>query len=196
MENASKALIIAAEILIGVIILTLFAIVFTSYSRTSEQVGEQMTAREIKAFNMQFLKYVEYDSNGQMYMAAPNIVTIANLADEINSKNGYNMMTINSCVGGFDGITTGVYNTQLTNKYFYDSNGNLKNRRMYTEITNASGEKRVVTVYYITHIYTGPGGRYTEGGSYTKEGRLKLLTFFLHTGDSYYKDEQGQFKKI
>ncbi len=185
MENSSKALILAGEILIGVIILTIFAIVITSFATSNNQYKEQMTAKEIKAFNLQFLKYVEYDSKGQAYMAAPNIVTIANLADEINDKYGFTAMKIWSNVTGGTGITYDDMNGEMARKYFYDKNGNLRKNYMYREII---GTKKVVTLYYEVYISNTTG--------YTSEGRLRRITIFLHPGSVHYKDDKGQFKKF
>lgn len=57
MENASKALIMAAGILIGVIVLSIFAYEFITISNTGEQYGEQIRKRQITEFNSQFEAY-------------------------------------------------------------------------------------------------------------------------------------------
>ena len=57
MENASKALIMAAGILIGVIVLSIFAYEFITISNTGEQYGQEIRQRQIDEFNSQFEAY-------------------------------------------------------------------------------------------------------------------------------------------
>ena len=86
MENASKALLIAGEILIAMLILALGVAIFTSYRGTAESYEEQMSAKEIGAFNNKFLRYIEYDNTGNKRITAQNLITIANLAKEVSSQ--------------------------------------------------------------------------------------------------------------
>ena len=183
MENASKAIIIAGSILIGVIILTIFAIVFTSYSRTSEQVGDQMSAQEVKAFNMQFLKYVEYGSDGKPYITAQNFITIANLAEEINQKEGYNKIQVISNCASYP-----ESNAELIKKFFYDVSGQIRKDKLYKEIITASG-KKIVNMYYL--ITTDFNNKFY----YSKDGTIKEITVDLAGACYYYKDEKGQVIK-
>ena len=54
MENASKALIIAGEILIGVIILSILAYLFSSASGLSQSYSEAEQKKVLDAFNNKF----------------------------------------------------------------------------------------------------------------------------------------------
>lgn len=81
MENASKALIMAGSILIGVMILSLGVYLFKSYASTSQQINKQMTDTQITEFNSQFTKYED-----QKKVRAYNIVSIANLARQNNEQ--------------------------------------------------------------------------------------------------------------
>ena len=57
MENATKAFMMAAGVLIGVLILSIAVYLFTIFSRNSEQVYKKMESNQITQFNNQFLKY-------------------------------------------------------------------------------------------------------------------------------------------
>lgn len=57
MENASKALIIAAAALIAILILTLAVYLFSSMSENAAEMYKELEASEITRFNQQFLNY-------------------------------------------------------------------------------------------------------------------------------------------
>ena len=80
MENASKALIMAAEVLIGVIILSIGAALFVIFSNYSKSTIEEIEAVQIAEFNNNFLKYENQD------VTVHDIISIANFAKENNIK--------------------------------------------------------------------------------------------------------------
>lgn len=79
MENASKALIMAAGVLIGLIIISLAIYLFTNFATMSRNVHEQIDETRIGKFNEQFLVYEGKEVN--IY----DIISVANLAIENNS---------------------------------------------------------------------------------------------------------------
>lgn len=81
MENASKALIMAASILIGVLILSLMSYLFLFMSDYASRVEENLYAKEIYEFNAQFNEYDERDN-----LTAQDVITIVNLVNNYNSK--------------------------------------------------------------------------------------------------------------
>lgn len=81
MENASKALIIAAEIMFGVILLTMFLLMYFAWSNFSGTVDNNLRDVEINKFNSQFQVY-----NGRNDLTAHDVITIMNLAEEYNKK--------------------------------------------------------------------------------------------------------------
>lgn len=93
MENASKALIIAAEVLIGVIILSVGATLFIIFSDYSKSTVAQIEETKITEFNAKFLKYDNKE------VTAHDIISIANLARENNfnyeleNQDGYDKNT-------------------------------------------------------------------------------------------------------
>ncbi len=90
MENASKALIMAGGVLIGVLLLTLIVYLFTTFGATSAQINSQNVAKQIAQFNSKFTSY-ENKEGLTMY----DIVTVAGYAKENNEyydcdNNSYN----------------------------------------------------------------------------------------------------------
>ncbi len=57
MENASKALIMAGSILIGIIIMSIGAYLFASFGGASKNIQEQIDSRVLAEFNNNFQKY-------------------------------------------------------------------------------------------------------------------------------------------
>lgn len=79
MENASKALIMAGGILIGIIILTIATYSFMTFGSTSKEIQKQVDARVISDFNNNFLKY-----QGMKECTIHDVVSLANFANKNN----------------------------------------------------------------------------------------------------------------
>lgn len=84
MENASKALIMAAEVLVGVLIITFGVIMVRAFSNYGAVTTASMDDTKRTTFNNQFTKY--YDSET---ITIHDIITISNLAQENNYLNEY-----------------------------------------------------------------------------------------------------------
>ncbi len=92
MENASKALLMAAGVLVGVLLLSLAVFLFTIFGNFGSDMTTQMDEKNLSEFNAQFIKYQSYqdeDGKWQNLCRAQDVVTIANLAKENNSKYDY-----------------------------------------------------------------------------------------------------------
>lgn len=81
MENATQALLIAAGVLIGIIILSIAVYVFNLYAGHASDIYGQMEATEIAKFNNKFLKY-----SGLKDLTIQDIITVKNYALESNKK--------------------------------------------------------------------------------------------------------------
>ena len=81
MENASKALLMAAGVLMGVLILSLAVYLYTSFSSSTAAMEKQMELDEINNFNNKFLAY-----DGKTDLTIYDVYTVANLAAENNIK--------------------------------------------------------------------------------------------------------------
>lgn len=79
MENASKALIMAAGVLIGVLIISLAVYLFVSFGKTSEGIHTQNAKKQIDQFNA---KFTSYENNNKL--TVHDLITITNFAIENN----------------------------------------------------------------------------------------------------------------
>lgn len=94
MENASKALIMAAEILIGVMIISIGVYLFNAMGNYSADTTAKMEETQIAQFNNQFLKfYGTSATNGSkpepIKCTIHDIIGLANLANKTNVANGF-----------------------------------------------------------------------------------------------------------
>lgn len=92
MENATKALIIAGAVLIGIILLSIGVALWRNFSNFSAENAQSTRTRQLEEFNIKFKKY-EFNSQAtredeQNYITAQDVRTIANLAKDYNDKNG------------------------------------------------------------------------------------------------------------
>lgn len=81
MENASKALIYAGEILVGVLLLTLMVFLFQSLGTFSDTVDKNIETKNINEFNAPLEKY-----RGRTDITAHDIITMGNYARQYNEK--------------------------------------------------------------------------------------------------------------
>ena len=83
MENASKALLMAAAVLIGVIILSIGVYLFVYFSDYAIGVEDDVRTNQIAQFNSQFLSYQGKE------LTIYDVITLANMAKDYNQENGY-----------------------------------------------------------------------------------------------------------
>lgn len=83
MENASQALLIAAGVLIGILILTLAVYLFSVFGGYATNTQSKLDEDDIAQFNQNFLKY-----SGLTELTIQDIVTVKNYALESNRKYG------------------------------------------------------------------------------------------------------------
>ena len=80
MENASKALIMATSILLGIMIISIGVALFTTFSDFGKSTLQKVEDARLAELNNNYLKY----QNG--YATAHDIVSVANLARQNNVK--------------------------------------------------------------------------------------------------------------
>ena len=148
MENASKALIMAAEILIGVMIISLGVYLFNVYSTYSSSQYSEIENTQIEQLNAKFLKYYgDQYVNGTketIKCTIHDIVGVANLARETNISNSLVELKSNGTYGTIDGISAVASNNNfyiqiklITNSTTY-SNLELKTDDDLIEIITAN----------------------------------------------------------
>ena len=78
MENASKSLIMAAGILIGLLVISLAVYLFADFGATSAKINQQVEEQRIVQFNSQFTSYLNKE------LTIYEIITILGYAQENN----------------------------------------------------------------------------------------------------------------
>lgn len=81
MENASKALLMAASVLIGVLLMTLMVYVFYFSSDYSSKIKDNIAAKDVYETNVKFEIY-----NGREDLDIHDVQTIINLVNDYNEK--------------------------------------------------------------------------------------------------------------
>jgi len=81
MENATQALLIAAGVLIGILILSLGVYLFHTFGGFAADTQSKVDANQIAQFNAKFLQYV-----GRTDLTIQDIITVKNYALENNKE--------------------------------------------------------------------------------------------------------------
>lgn len=80
MENASKALLMAAGVLIGVLILSLAVFLFMDFGATSKGIYSEVESNQLTQYNAQYTIY-----SGRNDITIYDIISLVNLAQENNN---------------------------------------------------------------------------------------------------------------
>ena len=120
MENASKALIMAAGILIGILILSLAAYLITTFGASSAEIQKSNEEKILSEFNSQFIVY-----DGRKDITIYDIITVANYAKENNEK--YELTEENRGKLSTYYINVKLENKSIENLDLYTQNEYLKN---------------------------------------------------------------------
>ena len=99
MENASKALLMAGGVLLGILILSLAVYLFSNFGGASSRIHDNIEENQTAQFNSQFTKYV-----GNENVTIHDVITMANLATENNKY--YEMPKRGSIASGSDNYIT------------------------------------------------------------------------------------------
>lgn len=83
MENATKALLMAAGVLMGILILSLAVYLFIDFGQKAENINEQITSNQLLKFNAQFNVY-----EGRDDITIYEIISLVNLANQNNENYG------------------------------------------------------------------------------------------------------------
>lgn len=88
MENASKALLMAGGVLIGVLIISLAVFLFADFGSTSAEINAKNAQQQITSFNSKFTAYQGYyegeGNNKDWKITIYDIVSLAAFAKENN----------------------------------------------------------------------------------------------------------------
>ncbi len=137
MENASKALLMAGGVLIGIMVISFMVLVLRKAGKMSAQYDNQIANNELTKFNGQFEIYDKNDNNFF------DVITVANLAYDINKKNGYDKQN-SVTVEVNDGSETYsiLPNSNLPKDHFLKNNRNI-----YIYIYNSENGQSLIEEY-------------------------------------------------
>ena len=85
MENASKALLMAASMLIGLLIISLAVYLFATFGAQAAQMQREEEIQDLRRFNEQFTIYEEQSGTISIY----DVITAANIAQNSNIYYGF-----------------------------------------------------------------------------------------------------------
>lgn len=157
MENASKALIMAAGLLIGVIILGLFIYEFYEMSKTGAVYRQRMMEDRNAEFNSQIVKYRDKNLSA---------TDVASLVNYIHSFNDQNPEKINLKYGGYDFVfTQGQRNLQNFINGSIEADDFIAGQEQYNE--TCANARYKIDHYKILDIVTG---------NYDSDGRIKEIS--------------------
>lgn len=159
MENASKALLFAASVLIGIMVLSIGVYLFATFGKTSADINEEIRDNQVAQFNSQFTKY-----DGRSDVTIHDIITMGNIAKENNynydlsreNAGNENTFYINIVKNGnpnteqfFEEVVDSYANNignKLGNEYHYeDEIETLKKYTCNVDISSATGRVYKVT---------------------------------------------------
>ena len=98
MENASKALIIAGAVLIGILIISMGVLLATTLQKTAKTYYTSMNTNEIQKFNSEITKNFIIE-NGNTYITAQGIITLKNILNTETYKESIINSNIRNIVG-------------------------------------------------------------------------------------------------
>ncbi len=149
MENASKALLIAAEVLFGIMLLTMFTVLMSVFGNLQENYSEKKESQDIQAFNANFYNY-ERDN-----LTAQDIVTIYNFVKQYNESidnNSTQKVNMTGSITIEGGNTYNFSNDKVKTNLFleegsYDDTGNYCKYKMeIKEVSSTTGKVKKITV--------------------------------------------------
>lgn len=186
MENASKALLLAAGTLIGILIIVVAVRMFSSASGVTESYYSQESESEVAAFNSNFTKFVgatNGEDDGEIQFATiHDVISTANFAWNYNRKKALRMninpllpseadsnefIHVELCKLNFDSNTPGetVYDSSKHFENFTDKTYQAFIKNGYYVSTTSPDQDNVVT-YQI------------EIAEYNPVGKIKKVKFY------------------
>lgn len=156
MENASKALLMAAGILVAVMVITVGVVLFNSFAGFNQSIIEKLEENKISQFNNNFFKY--YGEGKEV--TAHDVISMVNIARqnnaeyEIESQTGYNhnsyyiQIQVRDDVN-FEKRTESEYNEFIKqNMLVEDDEGKLTKTKLFqcTKIITSNKTSRVIFV--------------------------------------------------
>ena len=186
MENASKALYMAAATLIALLVLSLMVYMFRNAARVGENYDQQKGKENIDKFNSQFETLVTGDGsdalNSEDLKVATDVVTAVNLAYDVNKQTDYD-------------------NVEFVEIFVKDKRGNiiysLKNDRSIKKNTMVKGENTsngFITTNEFLKLKVEEG-KYLSDVKF-EESENKIIYRYYFIGNVSYDSRTGKVNKV
>ena len=122
MENASKALLMAGGVLVGMLIIVVMVILFNTYGQLGKTYEARITENQIKELNSNFIKFERRNN-----ITIQEIASIANFAKQYQEDTGIDIKVVLSGKGdlteNFDIVS--LIQGQVNNNQYYKCSGIL-----------------------------------------------------------------------
>lgn len=186
MENASKALYMAAATLVALLVLSLMVYMFRNAARFGENYDQQKGKENIDKFNSQFETLVTGDGsdalNSEDLKVATDVVTAVNLAYDVNKQTDYD-------------------NVEFVEIFVKDKRGNiiysLKNDRSIKKNTMIKGENTsngFITTNEFLKLKVEEG-KYLSDVKF-EESENKIIYRYYFIGNVSYDSRTGKVNKV
>lgn len=141
MENASKALIMAGGVLIGVLIISLAVYLFVTFGQTSAEINSENSQKQLTQFNAKFTSYI-----GRNDVTIYEVLTVAGYANENNEyyKDGDSNYLIEVCWNNKNVANSSGINT-LKNEMKTQQKSTLKSYKCSGVSYNKNGRVNKIT---------------------------------------------------
>lgn len=148
MENAVQALIMAGVILIGIMILSIGAVIYVTHSDTAEAINAKWNLTEIIQYNSSFLIY-----EGRTEVTAQDIVSLVSLAQQRQSEIVVFVKTTTGTEKGKNNLT--LWDSEKLNQFLSD--------HIVTTVKDEFGNsKQINTFSYVKHSIDENTGKIVE----------------------------------
>ncbi len=127
MENASKALLMAGGVLIGIMIVSLAVLLFSNFGGTSSEIHNNIEENQATQFNSQFTSYVGKD-NVTIY----DVVSMAKLATQNNQNYEFVHRDIKYIIGNDRYIAVILDKTSIELGYISNQTAEERNSKIET----------------------------------------------------------------
>ena len=172
MENASKALLMAAGVLLGILLLSVMIYVFRQGARVQQTYDQKQITNQLELYNSKFEKY-DRDNNNIM-----DVISLVNLAFDINKDTDYDSthsVQIEVVIGGDKFVLPNTNQITERNTILSDTGSVMSIYDLaYLPLEASAGEP---------NLKITPGS--ISGGFAEKSD--KLTTTKLHKGNTIYK---------
>lgn len=220
MENATKALLIAAGVFLAIMLLTLLMMGYTKISEYYKQQSELLTEEQMDKFNKQFQNYDRKDIRGNELISLMNKVIDYNTSESYDNEKNYERIKVTISLGDSSIIEQFMYNVsdeklikgEITNTNGLGSNYNKDNELVkitntpteliqkaananINNVTDTQLQKLTMEISRLCVDENGNSNQQTEDRRIRKQVIKSILKMEIST-DNLYRTQGNDQKKV